>query len=59
MELYTRKKVNQTNVTYGDKVFTFFTFNKKFIPAYIIRMPTSKRVTVHYIGYNYRYETEV
>ena len=59
LENSTRKDINPRNITYGDKVYSYFPFAKKVIGAYVIRFPTQKSVKIHYIKYNFKYEVEV
>ena len=59
IENYFRNKKSIKNICYGDKVYKFFTFTKKVMPAFIIRMPSDKSAVIHYLGYNFRYENEV
>lgn len=59
IEKYFRKKKEETDITYGDKVYSYFAFNRKIIPAYIMNLPTKKSAIIHYCGFNYRYEIEV
>ena len=47
------------NITYGDKVYSYFPFVKKVIPAIVLRFPSSKIVKIHYPKYNFKYEVEV
>lgn len=54
-----REKKTADNLTYGDKAFSFFSFNKKIMPAYIVRMPAEKTALIHYLDFNFRYENEV
>lgn len=56
IEKYFRKKKKIDNLTYGDKVYSFFTFNKKVMPAYIIRFVSEKKVLIHYLDFSFRYE---
>lgn len=59
LDRYLRNKKSTENLTYGDKVYSFFSFNKKVMPAYVIRMPTEKTALIHYLDFNFRYENEV
>lgn len=45
-----------SNITYGDKIYSYFMFNKKVMEAYIMRFPSQNKALIHYIGYNFRYQ---
>lgn len=56
IDLYTRRKVKLENISYGDRVYSYFPFNKEVMKAFILSFPTNKTVKIHYTQFNFRYE---
>ena len=56
LSLYTRKYFEIGNVTYGDKVFSYFPFAKQVMEAYVMRLPSDSNAKIHFTKFNFRYE---